>query len=725
MLTGVDPTGYLSDELKRLDLLIHREILRMRARYNLSLDEFRGLYISDEQVDSYVRAQGNQEGAEESVEMLSARVNALRAVSAGRSAAYTPFGRLAQEFGLVSFEIDVLLLALAPELDLKYETFYAYLNNDVGRKWPSCDLALRLFADEMDERTKLRRYLLPGATLFREGLLVHIERPSYSSSRLSAGFFISQAVAAFVLGLPVSGTMGGSFRAIESGLPKWDSAPVSEELMGEISRASVFFDEGTSKHSAPLLIFEGRPGSGRNAAAVALCRQLGVPFIQFDLNEVRAGGGLQPLAARMADLTLCARLERSGVYITGVETLFGPEDTVSAEAHLLALQLAKLPGPVFIACSPGTPWRQLFKGQRCVTYCFHDPNYLQRQRIWRGQVAQAGAIVHDDTLDSVASRFVLTPGQIHAAVDAALDAQFLNGEPGEPMALDTLLEAARAQADSGLGGLAAKVVSSHTWDDLVLPPATLCQAREIASAIKYHELIYSQWGFSRRITSGRGLKVLFAGASGTGKTMTAGVIARDLGLDLNKIDLSGVVSKYIGETEKNLDRIFRAARFGNAILFFDEADALFGKRSEVKDAHDRYANIEVSYLLQKLEEHEGAVILASNLRHNIDDAFSRRMHYVVEFPLPDEEQRERLWRGMFPALAPLAPDVDFSFLALQFPIAGGDIQNAALNAAFLAVADGRVVTMTHLVRAMARQMLKNGRVPSVSEFGEYHHLVGM
>ena len=185
-------------------------------------------------------------------------------------------------------------------------------------------------------------------------------------------------------------------------------------------------------------------------------------------------------------------------------------------------------------------------------------------------------------------------------------------------------------------------------------PASRCSAsRKSPRRSSYRHVVYSEWGFAQRIASGKGLKVLFAGASGTGKTMTAGVIARDLGLDLYKIDLSGIVSKYIGETEKNLDRIFRAAHASNAILFFDEADALFGKRSEVKDAHDRYANIEVAYLLQKIEEHEGVVILASNLSKNIDDAFSRRMHYVIEFPLPDERHRELLWRGMFPPEVPL------------------------------------------------------------------------
>jgi SpoVK/Ycf46/Vps4 family AAA+-type ATPase len=264
----------------------------------------------------------------------------------------------------------------------------------------------------------------------------------------------------------------------------------------------------------------------------------------------------------------------------------------------------------------------------------------------------------------------------------------------------------------------------HCWDDLILPVATQTRIRELASAIRFRHVVYAEWGFERRIASGRGVKALFAGGSGTGKTMTASVIAQDLALDLYKIDLSSIVSKYIGETEKNLDRIFQAAQSSNAILFFDEADALFGKRSEVKDAHDRYANIEVSYLMQKVEDHEGIVILASNLSKNIDEAFSRRLHYVIDFPLPDEIHRERLWRSMFPPEAPLAKDLDWRFLAKQFSIAGGDIRNVALDAAFLAAQDGRVITMKQLVNAMARQMMKQGRIPSPTDFKQYHALIG-
>jgi SpoVK/Ycf46/Vps4 family AAA+-type ATPase len=349
-------------------------------------------------------------------------------------------------------------------------------------------------------------------------------------------------------------------------------------------------------------------------------------------------------------------------------------------------------------------------------------------------VEQAGQNITEATITALSDRFVLNRGQIQAAVQSAIDMRLFqhSSERLSPVASATtatpfsfyeLARAAQVQSDQSLDGLASRVVASFDWGDLVLPPSTLRQVKEIAAAIKYRQVVYSQWGFEQRIAGGRGLKVLFAGPSGTGKTMTAGVIARDLGLELYKIDLSAIVSKYIGETEKNLDRIFRAARHSNAILFFDEADALFGKRSQVKDAHDRYANIEVAYLLQKMEEHEGVVILASNLSKNIDDAFSRRLHYIVDFPLPDEDHRALLWRGMFPARVPLSDDVDIPFLAKQFPLAGGDIRNVALGAAFAAAKDETAIAMQHLIRAIAQQMHRQGKATSPSDFKHHYALV--
>jgi SpoVK/Ycf46/Vps4 family AAA+-type ATPase len=291
--------------------------------------------------------------------------------------------------------------------------------------------------------------------------------------------------------------------------------------------------------------------------------------------------------------------------------------------------------------------------------------------------------------------------------------------------MEDLYAACRLQSNRKLATLAQKITPHYVWDDIVLPLDRMEQLREICNYVKYRALVYEEWGFDRKLSLGKGLNALFAGPSGTGKTMAAEIIANELGIDLYKIDLSGVVSKYIGETEKNLARIFSEAETSNAILFFDEADALFGKRSEVRDAHDRYANIEIGYLLQKMEEYEGVVILATNLRKNMDDAFVRRMHFTVEFPFPDEKDRRRIWEKIWPEDTPCSPDLDLDFMARRVEVAGGNIRNIALAAAFLAADDGATgdssvgVDMCHLVRATRREYQKMGKVVMEDEFGVY------
>jgi len=246
-----------------------------------------------------------------------------------------------------------------------------------------------------------------------------------------------------------------------------------------------------------------------------------------------------------------------------------------------------------------------------------------------------------------------------------------------------------------LSELAVKIEPRYGWPDIVLPENKRVQLKEICSQARYRYRVFGEWGFDRKLSHGKGLSVLFSGPPGTGKTMAAEVIAGDLRVDLYKVDLSGVVSKYIGETEKNLSRIFREAETSNAILFFDEADALFGKHTEVSDAHDRYANIETSYLLQKMEEYEGIVVLATNLRENMDEAFTRRLRFIVEFPFPDEANRLLIWKSHFPPEAPLSEDMDYAWLARKFQIAGGNIKNIVLNAAFYAAEQGAVIGMEH------------------------------
>jgi SpoVK/Ycf46/Vps4 family AAA+-type ATPase len=348
-----------------------------------------------------------------------------------------------------------------------------------------------------------------------------------------------------------------------------------------------------------------------------------------------------------------------------------------------------------------------------VDLAFPVPDFQRRRSCWQAHVAVAGVELEDRELDTLADRFRLDAGQIADAVATAGN-RALWRAAAQPT-VDDLLAAARAQSGDELLSLARKVPPLHTWDDLVLPPDVASQMRELCWRVTNRQRVLGDWGFERRLALGKGTSALFAGPSGTGKTMAAEAIAGSLGLDLYAIDLSGVVSKYIGETEKNLGRIFRAAETANAILLFDEADALFGKRSEVRDSHDRYANIEISYLLQRIEQYDGVTILTTNLRGNLDEAFVRRLAFIVHFPFPDEAHRRRIWAGVWPPGTPLAADVDLDAMARRFKLSGGDIRNVALAAAFMAAAAGGPVTMPHLLAAARREHQKLGKAAAQGE----------
>jgi hypothetical protein len=713
----MDPRDYLTLELQRLDLLLHREILRLRARYQLSLDEFRGLYISDEQVNQLVNREVSYQGTSSAVDDLTKQAKLLRA-EAKRKIDDSPWHELVAEFSLSDIEQEILLLAVAPDIDLKYETLFGYLNNDITRKWSNFDLALRIGSCNATQRSDVQRCLAPEAKLFSSGLVQPINVPTDRRSWLATGFFAAPAVCHYLWGVSSLDPRLGSFVEKPPPANDWEQLAIADDLKERLRCFARRYMGRGSK--IPLIVFLGHDGLGKAQAAEMTCQELGLSsLLRVDLEVLRSSGERVDELTRA--LLLHQQLQPAGLYLESIESLFDNEQRSLPESRRLLKILRQAKGPVFIPCQPSIRWRELLIGQRSICFRFDLPDFTTRRRLWENAIATGNAEIAGSNLEALADRFVLTPAQIAAAAESALDRSATDYDT--TLSVETaLFEAARAQSDQSLGALATKVKTIHSWDDLILPRLTMQRVKEITAAIRNRHVVYSEWGFEKRIAAGLGLKVLFSGPSGTGKTMTAGVIARDLALDLYKIDLSGTVSKYIGETEKNLDRIFRAAQCSNAILFFDEADALFGKRSEVKDAHDRYANIEVAYLLQKIEEYAGVVILASNLSKNIDEAFSRRMHYVVEFPLPDETHRERLWRGMFPAEVPLAQDVDFQFLARQFAIPGGDIRNVALEAAFLAAQNGKIVTMKQLATALARQMIKQGRIPSATDFKQYHSL---
>ena len=463
------------------------------------------------------------------------------------------------------------------------------------------------------------------------------------------------------------------------------------------------------------ILLQGDDGTGKGEAAQAVCAEWGRPLLSIHL----------PRALSLtSDLTETARLAVREAYLSGAalywhgyDALFGNDPSLSLYRETFHAALFEYPVVSFLPVedTKRQPDRALLHAPRLVRVSLPRPDYALRHALW-SRFLDGHTSAPDTDLSAVAGRFRLTSGHIR---DAAADAchRATQRPPGQQSHMTAdLFAGARARTGGQLAKLAKKIEPRHTWADLVLPDDQSAQLYEMCDQIRYRHVVLDEWGFDRKLSMGKGLNALFAGPSGTGKTMAAEVIVGDLGLDLYKIDLSTVVSKYIGETEKNLERIFRAARNSNAILFFDEADALFGKRSEVRDAHDRYANVEISYLLQKMEEYDGLVILTSNLNKNMDEAFVRRMHFTVEFPYPEEADRLRLWQTLFPAEAPRALDVDLDLLASRYRLTGGNIRNVILGAAFLAARDGGVIGMDHLLWATRREFQKLGRLVDDREF---------
>jgi hypothetical protein len=618
---------------------------------------------------------------------------------------------LQQTFGLSAFDLGVVAIALAPEVDRRYERIYAYLQDDVRARRPSIDLVLHLLCESVAERLLQGDQFAPEAPLVRSAVLHVIPDPNHPQPTLLAHIVkLDDQVVRLLLGW---GGLDPRLAAICTWIEPGTDSPLYPWQATQQQRLIAFVHQSREKGQPLRLFFEGADTQEKRQMAIALAQALAVPLLVADLEMM--------LAAKPGfEVLLPVVLRETGfrdalLYVEGIDALRDPERR-GADRQLLRA-LATHRGGAIVA-GRQLPEEDQAELRGLFTVPFPQLNFAQRRQCWQAHLTATGIPLADAALDALADRFRLDADQIAQAVAIAdQQSQWLAADPTQPTPtadgpaqprLKHLFAAARSQSGQALNTLAQKIEPKSGWDDIVLPPDPLAQLREICQQATYRHRVFEQWGFDRKLSLGKGLNVLFSGPPGTGKTMAAEVIAQDLQLDLYKIDLSQVVSKYIGETEKNLDRIFTAAETANAILFFDEADALFGKRSEVRDAHDRYANIEIGYLLQKMEEYEGVAILATNLRQNLDEAFVRRLTFMVHFPAPDEAHRRRIWSGIWPAETPRADDVDLDFLARQFKLSGGHIKNIALAAAFLA-APGEAVTMTHLVQAVRREYQKLGK----------------
>lgn len=692
----------LAPALRRLDDLLAHLLETSQSRGGVAAATLRGLYVSPEEAENLLAREPGTPWFRTPESLAGGSL--VEQVQ--------PLELLARQYGLTPFDMDLFLIALAPELDLRYERLYGFFQDDVTRRRATVDLALNLRTASPVEKMARLAHLMPDAPLIRNGVLYLVSDPSHVEPPLLAHYIIvDQQILGILLGRQgLDPRLVGFCRHVPAG-PGLDSLQIPDETR----KALRALGHRAVQRGLPLILhFHGPPGSGRLTAARALASELRLGVVIADLTRVAESGG--GLGSSLRVLFHEARLRHLLLYLDGLDAFRTDEKKASYRALLAAIRqkshIAVLAGTSPWIASPDDP-------ANIVNVPFGIREFGLRKALWREQLAELGATLCEPALDALAERFRMTAGQIVSAVDAAnaratWQSALMGQETPAPPALDELFAGARAQSGHDLERLTRKVEPKQGWDDLVLPPDEVSQLREIGDQAKLRQLVFDDWGFDRKLSGGRGLNALFAGPPGTGKTMAAEVIAGELSLDLYKIDLAQVVSKYIGETEKNLDRVFRAAENASVVLFFDEADALFGKRSEVKDSHDRYANIEIAYLLQKMEEYEGVAILATNLRQNLDEAFVRRLQFVVEFPFPDEQYRRRIWQVTFPRETPMDASVDFATLAREIKLAGGNIKNIAVAAAFRAAAEGVPVRMDHLLHAARREHQKLGRIWSVS-----------
>jgi SpoVK/Ycf46/Vps4 family AAA+-type ATPase len=711
-------------ELERIDLLIQVQLQRLQ--HNQSNDTaFQGLYISEDELEELLAKPIGQprwatattpftdDEVQAVFEELSTNIRERKAASIQQGITLR-LEELARSFHLNVIDINILLICFAPELDLRYESLYSYLQSDVTKKRPSVDLVLNLLCPSLEAKIAARQRFIASAPLIKHNLLNLGDDPSAQQPPLLSKYLkMSDRIVNYLLNIDEIDSRISIYTKYKLPQVKLEELLLPTEIK---QRFRLLTQEPQALTEGCIFYFQGTYGVGKQATAEALCREVGTGLLIVDgerlLNaEAVAFDTIINLVCREA------RLLNAAIYWKGFDRLL--EDDKQARLESLIQQLENAGLLTFLAGD--VTWEPVDALQDILFLRveFSTPTNAERVQLWQKSLKGETGYGSETDLNILASKFRFSGGQIEDATATARNIAHWRDPQQQELTMADIYAGCRLQSNRKLSNLATKINPHYNWSDIILPPEQMQMLREICNSVKYRTLIYDEWGFDGKLALGKGVNVFFAGLPGTGKTMSAGIIAGELGLALYKIDLSSVVSKYIGETEKNLSSIFDEAQTSNAILFFDEADALFGKRSEVRDSHDRYANIEVSYLLQRIEEYQGVVILATNLRKNMDDAFIRRMHFSIEFPFPNKKERRRIWEQIFPKITPRSPDLDLDFMAQRFEIAGGNIRNIALASAFLAADNGGAISMNHLISATRREYQKMGKMLSEEEFGEY------
>jgi AAA+ superfamily predicted ATPase len=625
-----------------------------------------------------------------------------------------PIGALRLRFGLSDVEVRLLVAAAAPALSLDLARLYTFAWADFAVKRPTVAFLTELVADEPDELLRLHQCFTPDAPLVRQRLVELRDDATWGAPTplLHRGVIVPDAVLEFLrIGHPsptIGHRLAGACRHVAP-----ERAPLRTDLLlppaflvevDHCLNRSLMLGQG----GRPRLLLIGPTGSGRHSAVASAVAPRGYGTLCVDLSRLPAEPDY--FSDRLSEAAREALLRRSVLVLEG-DDLFEDGEHWNAVAPYFHRIVDAHEGP--LAVTARGPVSGLHRGVRDVyDIPIHLPNIGDQRRLWAQALDAAEWPMEDDLARKLGRRFSVAPGVIHTAIDEARARARVAARSGHkpPLTLENVAQAVRRRLEHALSQVAEPYRTTLTWDDVVLPDEVMETLKEILAQARNREKVYDDWGFRQKMSYGRGLACLFSGAPGTGKTMMAGIMARELGQEIYRVDLSRVVSKWIGETEKNLAKVFDEAESAQVILLFDEADSLFSARTEVKGSNDRFANMEINYLLQRMESYDGMTILTTNFEKSIDEAFKRRLKFRLNFPVPELEQRVKLWRSMIPKQANMADDVKFELLGKKFTMSGGNIKNAVLRAAFYAAEGDGVLTHALLDRAGTAESREMGRL---------------
>ena len=600
---------------------------------------------------------------------------------------------LANHLALTTFDRQVLALCTAMELDTRIAGLCANAQGDLNKPYPTFALAFALF-DDPDWNS-----LSPHAPL-RHWRLLEINQPG-ALPLTSAALATDERIVSYLKGLnylddrltPLLDPVRFDSMGIEN---TDESLPASQQQSVDTIIEHLRYSNGLEK--TPVIELLGHDSASKRMLAERVCSLLSLNLYSIDIRT---------LPGQTGDFETFSRLWQRESLLMPLALYIDTDGIGDAEKSTLKRFLQRSSGIVFLDLEDA----KIETVRNRVSVEVNKPTPEEQEQLWTKNL-QGKANAQPQRL---AEQFSFSPGEIKRLAHSALDEPSTNESALNSAANEELWQACRIAARAGMEQLARRIDVKANWNQLVLPQEQNALLHQITDQVAQRNRVYEDWGFREQMNRGLGINALFAGESGTGKTMAAEVIANALELDLYRIDLSSVVSKYIGETEKNLRKLFDTAEDSGAILFFDEADALFGKRSEVKDSHDRYANIEINYLLQRMESYRGLAILATNTKGSLDKAFMRRLRFIVDFPFPGSQQRKEIWQKVFPSSAPVDKDLDYDRLA-KLNLTGGSILNITLNAAFLAAQKSKSVTMPLLLNAARTEFKKLERPAKESDF---------